>query len=64
MGVPNGPPVFLFILAVAVILLILLMRAAGGNRRHGSGAGERQCRGCGTSHPTYAAFCRRCGQRL
>jgi len=54
---------FVFIL-VAFLLLIVVMRAATANKRNSLGADQRLCRGCGTSHPSFAAFCRRCGRRL
>ncbi len=64
MFVMNGSPIFMFILFAAVVLLILLMKTASMNRRHTSSTDQRLCRGCGASHPAFAAFCRRCGRRL
>jgi ribosomal protein L40E len=54
----------MFILIVAVVLLFLLIKTASMHRRYTSDTDRRLCRGCGASHPAFAAFCRRCGKRL
>lgn len=60
---PTGG--FGFILVViAVVVLIMLIRTASSNRRHVMRTDQRLCRGCGTSHPAFAVFCRRCGRKL
>jgi ribosomal protein L40E len=60
-AVPTQFPVW--IVVIAIVLLIMLMRASSSNRRNALGD-QRLCRGCGTSHPRFAVFCRRCGRRL
>jgi ribosomal protein L40E len=61
-AVPVQFPVV--IVVVAIVLLILLMRTASMHKRHSLGTDQRLCRGCGTSHPSFAVFCRRCGRKL
>jgi hypothetical protein len=60
-AVPVQFPVV--IVVIAIVLLIMLMRAASSQRRNAL-SDQRLCRGCGTSHPRFAVFCRRCGRRL
>jgi hypothetical protein len=51
---------FWLMVMVAVIVFVSVVFGKG----H---AGERVgkvCRNCGASHPGFAQFCRRCGQRL
>ena len=50
---------YVIIVAVVVILLV----ATASTRRRGF-LQQRMCRSCGASHPPFAQFCRRCGQRL
>jgi ribosomal protein L40E len=54
----------MFIVIAGFVLLILLMRTATMSRRHTMQTDQRLCRGCGTSHPPFAEFCRRCGRKL
>jgi ribosomal protein L40E len=54
-------PLFLFIILIIVLLMVV---TASQNRRHGSFTDLRLCRSCGTAHPTFAQFCRKCGRRL
>jgi ribosomal protein L40E len=58
-----GFPWFLVIVIVAV-LVFLLIATASQHRRHSSQTDVRLCRGCGTGHPAFAGFCRRCGRKL
>jgi ribosomal protein L40E len=58
----GGFPLFLFV--VAAMLLVMLIWTASMHRQHSQDTDQRLCRGCGSSHPTYAQFCRRCGRRL
>lgn len=57
----DGP--LLIALAVAA-LVVILASSAGKKRPMISAEKAHTCRGCGTVHPGYANFCRRCGQRL
>jgi ribosomal protein L40E len=52
------------VIAIGVTVLIMLMRTASMHRRHTMHTDQRLCRGCGTSHPAFASFCRRCGRKL
>ncbi|HEY7089838.1 MAG TPA: hypothetical protein VH518_17200 [Tepidisphaeraceae bacterium] len=63
MGVYVGFGPF-FIVFVAAVLLFLLIATASQHRRYSSQTQTKLCRGCGASHPGFAAFCRRCGRRL
>ena len=58
----DFPP--FFIIFVAAVLLFLLIATASQHRRYSSQTQNKLCRGCGASHPGYAAFCRRCGRKL
>jgi hypothetical protein len=62
--VSGSSPIVLFLIMAAVFVLFLLIRTASSNRRHVMRTDQRLCRGCGTSHPAFAAFCRRCGRKL
>ena len=67
LGVAQAPVPIQFpfvIVVVAIVLLIMLMRTAAMHKRHSLGTDQRLCRGCGTSHPSFALFCRRCGRKL
>ena len=55
------PAIALFL---GVVLIVLVVRTASMHRRHSLETDQRLCRGCGTSHPRFAHFCRRCGRRL
>jgi hypothetical protein len=52
-------------LAIATLIVILAGSSPAKNKRP-TQLRERPhaCPGCGTVHPQYASFCRRCGQRL
>ena len=52
-------------LAIAA-LIVILTSSSGGKKHRPMSHGERPhaCPGCGTVHPPYASYCRRCGQRL
>jgi ribosomal protein L40E len=51
-----------FVIIVAVVVIVLVATAS--TRRRGGFLPQRMCRSCGASHPSFAQFCRRCGQRL
>jgi hypothetical protein len=50
-------PRFIIILVFAFVVVLVLLKPGG--RRH-----SYTCRQCGATHPKFARFCRRCGQRL
>ena len=50
-------PGFLMIVVFAFVLVLVLLKPGGSH-------GSRTCRQCGATHPKFARFCRRCGQRL
>jgi ribosomal protein L40E len=52
-----------FWITVAIVLLLLIITAAQ-HRRHAGATDQRLCGACGTSHPPFARFCRRCGRAL
>jgi ribosomal protein L40E len=56
-----GFPIFVIIVVVVVMLLVA---TASQSRRHAAKTDPRLCRHCGTSHPSFAQFCRRCGKKL
>jgi uncharacterized paraquat-inducible protein A len=48
----------------AMVLAFLLIASAGQNRKTSSKTQSRLCESCGTAHPNFAVFCRRCGKKL
>ena len=54
----------LFFLILVAALVFALAATARLNRRHAALTDRRTCRSCGTSHPPFAAYCRRCGRQL
>lgn len=57
-----GPTFLLFL--VMIVMVVLLIVTASQHRRHSSQTDPRLCKSCGTSHPPFAEFCRRCGKKL
>ena len=57
---PELDPVFVFVVVLVVVVLVAVLSGRG----RGRGWAQRICKSCGASHPVYARFCRRCGQRL
>ena len=51
---------FWLMIMVAVIVVVSVIFA----KSHAGEAISRVCKNCGASHPGFARFCRRCGQRL
>jgi ribosomal protein L40E len=49
---------------IVVVVMVLLVITASQHRRHAGETDQRLCRSCGTSHPAFARFCRRCGRAL
>ena len=49
---------------VVLVVTVLLVVTASQHRRHASETNPRVCRGCGTPHPPFARFCRRCGRAI
>ncbi len=57
----DGP----LLIALAVAALVVILASSSSKKRPTIQADRpHTCRGCGTVHPGYANFCRRCGQRL
>ena len=57
----DGP----LLIALAVAALVVILASSSTKKRPTIGAERAHtCRGCGTVHPGYANFCRKCGQRL
>jgi predicted amidophosphoribosyltransferase len=52
------------ILGVIAAAALILGKTAARYRRHTRLTDQRLCPGCGTSHPSFAQFCRRCGKKL
>jgi hypothetical protein len=52
-----------FWITVAIVLLLLLITAVQ-HRRQIDETVQRPCRSCGTAHPPFARFCRRCGRAI
>ena len=52
-------PRFLMLVAIVAVALVLLF----GGRRGGPDV-RRVCGTCGTAHPSFARFCRKCGKKL
>ena len=59
---PDAP--LLTALLIAALVLILATSSSSKKRPTMRSDGPHTCRGCGTVHPQYANFCRRCGERL
>jgi ribosomal protein L40E len=53
----------LVVVVIAVAAVVLVVTAIQ-SRRHVARTDMRLCKECGTVHPTFAAFCRKCGQKL
>ncbi len=57
----DGP----LLIALAVAALVVILATSSTKKRPTMTADRAHtCRGCGTVHPGYANFCRRCGHRL
>jgi len=52
------------LVVIVTVVVILVIIGFGQGRRSLSRRQGRVCQGCGTPHPPFAQFCRRCGQRL
>ena len=58
----NNPK---FLIAFAIILLFVMIRAGSARqRRELSAAHDKVCDACGSGHPPFAQFCRKCGKKL
>jgi len=61
MNESDGP----LLIALAVAALVVILVTSSNKKRPTIRVDKAHtCRGCGTVHPGYASFCRRCGQRL
>lgn len=53
------------LISLAVAALVVILASSSSKKKPASHEQRAHtCRGCGTVHPGYANFCRRCGQRL
>jgi hypothetical protein len=52
----------MIVIVTVVVILVIIGFSQG--RRSLSRMQGRVCPGCGMTHPPFAQFCRRCGQRL
>jgi ribosomal protein L40E len=50
--------------AAIIVLLVLILAGSARQKRELSSAGDKVCGGCGSSHPSFAQFCRKCGKKL
>jgi uncharacterized OB-fold protein len=48
---------------MVMVAIIVFVSVVFSKSHMGEGVG-RVCKNCGASHPPFARFCRRCGQRL
>ena len=62
MMVVELPLLFLITIGVAFFLIVVAMGSQ--HRRRLWRMGQVSCRACGSSNPTKARFCRRCGKEL
>lgn len=54
-----------FLLGAAIIVLFVLVLASGSRqKRELSEAQDKVCAACGSAHPPFAQFCRKCGKKL
>ena len=60
----DSPLLLLVLIVGAMIAIFLITATAAQHRGHASRTDPRVCRKCGASHPSFAAFCRRCGTKL
>ncbi len=56
------PPIFLLAMFAAVVVALVLINSIVRTRR--MGITDVRCNACGETHPPFARFCRRCGNRL
>ena len=56
-------PKFL-IVAVVIVLLIMILGSNSRQKRELSRATDKVCNACGSGHPMFAQFCRKCGKKL
>lgn len=52
------------LLILIMMVFAVLIATAAQHRRHSMQTAQKLCRSCGTNHPGFAQFCRRCGMRL
>jgi ribosomal protein L40E len=46
------------------VLLIMILGSSSRQKRELSRAQDKVCGACGSGHPTFAQFCRKCGKKL
>ena len=52
------------IVAALVVILVMIMSSGSRQKRELSRAENKVCDACGSGHPTFAVFCRKCGKKL
>jgi len=54
------------LLALAIAALVVILASSSSAKKRPAIHGDRPhaCSGCGTVHPSYASYCRRCGAKL
>ena len=61
---PYGFDVRIIVFLIIALAVVVLIVTVTQGRRHSGRADEKVCGNCGTSHPPFAQFCRRCGRKL
>ena len=56
-------PKFL-VAAAVVVLLVMILISSPRHKRELTRAEDKVCGACGTGHPPFAQFCRKCGKKL
>jgi hypothetical protein len=47
-----------------VVVIFVIVAAASRSRQYIARTDQKLCKSCGTAHPGFAQFCRRCGKSL
>lgn len=63
MNMLSDSPKFL-VVAAGVVLLVMILSAGSRQKRELSRAEDKVCGACGSGHPPFAQFCRKCGRKL
>ena len=59
----GDSPKFL-VAAAFIVVLVMILSSGSRQKRELSRAENKVCGACGSGHPTFAAFCRKCGKKL
>ena len=54
----------LLIVLAAIVLLVMIISSGSRQKRELSRAADKTCGACGSGHPPFAVFCRKCGKKL